>query len=152
MPVWAESICRHSGGRFCGKSGVWGWSLVVTDWAPGSEGYRCTPGEAAIVGMVRSSGGGCAEWEENIEERILETNYIKKSEVEEPPEEGWRKGQEVWGAGGESRAGSQAGLRPRGQKKGALFSTHCGDSCMPTWKKSDASLPYFLYQNKFQAD
>lgn len=52
------------------------------DWALSLEGYRDTPGEAAIVGMDGISrvggGGGLAEWEENIEERILETNYIKK--------------------------------------------------------------------------
>lgn len=42
------------------------------------------------------------------------------------------------------------GTRVLGQTKTVLFGTCNGDNWLPTWEKNDESLPYFLYQNKFQ--
>lgn len=73
----------------------------------------------------------------------------RKSEGEESGEE-LRKGEREVRRSGRGPAGSPWG--PLGAKGVGLFGTRCGDNWSPTWEKNDALLPYFLYQNKFQAN
>lgn len=75
----------------CGKSGVRGWGLAVT-WTGLRAGkiIGACKGQLPLWVRMTDPWGDCTELKKDIEDRTLEINYSKKSEVEAGPEEGTR--------------------------------------------------------------